>query len=100
MGCNDDDGPATDQKLPGVRDGKFDLGGNDFGVLSYAYALEQLEADFYTKVVNATNFRITFNATEQTFTDLYNHEVIHREFFKAALTEPLPNQFSQFQFNC
>jgi hypothetical protein len=26
----------TDQKLPGVRDGKFDLGGNDFGVLSYA----------------------------------------------------------------
>jgi hypothetical protein len=25
MGCNDDDGPATDQKLPGVRDGKFDL---------------------------------------------------------------------------
>jgi hypothetical protein len=60
--------------------------GNDFGVLSYAYALEQLE-DFYTKVVNATNFRITFNATEQTIlTDLYNHEVIHREFFKAALT--------------
>jgi rubrerythrin len=96
MGCNDDDGPATDQKLPGVRDGKFDLGGNDFGVLSYAYALEQLEADFYTKVVNATNFRITFNSTEQTIlTDLYNHEVIHREFFKAALTGALPDPSSQ-----
>jgi hypothetical protein len=50
---------------------EFDLGGNDFGVLSYAYALEQLEADFYTKVVNATNFRITFNATEQTFSQIY-----------------------------
>jgi hypothetical protein len=30
MGCNDDDGPARSSKLPGVRDGKFDLGGNDF----------------------------------------------------------------------
>jgi hypothetical protein len=95
MGCNDDDGPATDQKLPGVRDGKFDLV-EMILVLSYAYALEQLEADFYTKVVNATNFRITFNATEQTIlTDLYNHEVIHREFFKAALTGALPDPSKQ-----
>ncbi|MBG6109680.1 rubrerythrin [Flavobacterium sp. CG_23.5] len=93
MGCNDDDNSSpTDDKLPGVRNGKFDLGGNDLGVLSYAYALEQLEADFYTKVVNASNFRTVFNSTEQeVLTDLYNHEVIHREFFKAALTGALPN---------
>jgi hypothetical protein len=25
------------------------IGGNDFGVLTYAYALEQLESDFTTK---------------------------------------------------
>jgi len=92
MGCNDDDNPAADDKFPGVRNGKFDLGGNDLGVLSYAYALEQLEADFYTKVVNASNFTITFNASErQVLTDLYYHEVIHREFFKTALTGALPN---------
>jgi hypothetical protein len=37
------------------QNGNFDLGGNDFGVLTYAYALEQLESDFYYKV-NATGF--------------------------------------------
>jgi len=98
-GCSDDDngsGIVTDQKLPGVRNGKFDLGGGDLGVLTYAYALEQLEADFYTKVVNLNNFGSLFNATEQqVLTDLYKHEVIHREFFKAALTGALPNPETQ-----
>jgi rubrerythrin len=93
IGCNnDDDSTPVDDKFPGIRNGKFDLGGNDLGVLSYAYALEQLEADFYTKVVNASSFTTVFNATEQqVLKDLYNHEVIHREFFKAALTGALPN---------
>ncbi|MBG6109682.1 hypothetical protein H4V97_003034 [Flavobacterium sp. CG_23.5] len=81
---------------PGVKDGVFDLGGNDLGVLTYAYALEQLEADFYTKVVNASGFTSTFNSIEQqVMTDLYYHEVIHREFFKAALTGALPNPEKQ-----
>jgi len=91
-GCSDDDldTPATDNQLPGVRNGKFDLGGGDAGILTYAYALEQLEADFYTKVVNNTSFTSIFSSEEQTvLVDLYNHEVIHREFFKAALTGAL-----------
>lgn len=90
-GCSDDDdGPTAANQLPGVRNGKFDLGGGDLGILSYAYALEQLEADFYTKVVNASGFTATFNATEQTvLSDLYKHEVVHREFFKAAITGAL-----------
>jgi rubrerythrin len=99
MGCNEDDNndPTPDnQQLPGMRNGVFDLGGGDFGVLTYAYALEQLEADFYTKVVNATGFASTFNAEEQqVLTDLYYHEVIHREFFKAALTGALPDPNTQ-----
>ena len=103
-GCSDDDDSMiVDQKLPGQRNGKFDLGGGDFGVLTYAYALEQLEADFYTKVVNLNNFGSLFNSTEQqVLTDLYHHEVIHREFFKAALTGALPNlefDFSTVNFN-
>ena len=62
----------------------FDLGKGDVGILNYAYALEQLEADFYTKVVN--NFYTGISTAEkQLFTDIYNHEVIHRDFFKAAL---------------
>ncbi len=59
---------------------------NDFGVLNYAYALEQLEAAFYTAVVGSTTFASTFSASEQrVLTDLRDHEVIHREFLKAAL---------------
>jgi len=93
-GCSDDDleTPADPRtQLPGVRNGKFDLGGGDAGILTYAYALEQLEADFYTRVVNHASFNSTFgNEAERTILiDLYNHEVIHREFFKAALTGAL-----------
>jgi hypothetical protein len=57
---------------------------DDFGVLNYAYALEQLEAAFYLKVASA--FPSTFSATEKAFfTDITYHEVAHREFFKNAL---------------
>jgi hypothetical protein len=31
------------------QNGNFDLGGNDFGVLTYAYALEQLSLTSTTK---------------------------------------------------
>lgn len=98
-GCSDDDDnpmPIADNMLPGVRNGIFDLGGGDFGVLTYAYALEQLESDFYTKVVNANNFGSVFSPDERNvLTDLYYHEVIHREFFEAALRGALPNPSAQ-----
>lgn len=64
--------------------GGVDLGSGDFGILNYAYALEQLEAAFYTQVV-ATPYS-GISAAELTFmTDIRNHEIAHREFFKAAL---------------
>lgn len=90
-GCSsDDDSISNSEQLPGRRNGKFDLGGGDLGILTYAYALEQLEADFYTRVVNGNQFGAIFNTEEQqVLTDLYRHEVIHREFFKAALTGAL-----------
>lgn len=99
-GCsNDENGILTAGEssargghFPGTKDGLFDLGAGDFGVLTYAYALEQLESDFYTKVVNATGFTTNFTAEDQVvLTDLYYHEVIHREFFKTVLTNALPN---------
>ncbi|MEO6879154.1 MAG: ferritin-like domain-containing protein [Gemmatimonadaceae bacterium] len=63
----------------------------DLGILNYAYALEQLEAAFYTAVVGSSVFS-TMNAEQQeVMLDLRNHEVIHREFFKAALgTNAIP----------
>lgn len=97
---NPDDNSLTSKfgggHFPGVKNGIFDLGGNDLGILTYAYALEQLEADFYTKVVNASGFTSNFTAEDQqVLIDLYYHEVIHREFFKATLNEALPNPRKQ-----
>lgn len=93
-GCSsDDDKGAVDNQAPGVRNGVFDLGGGDLGILTYAYALEQLEADFYTRVVNSNTFGSTFNSEEQAvLADLYKHEVIHREFFKTAISGAVSNQ--------
>ncbi len=60
------------------------LGSGDIGILNYAYALEQLEAAFYIKV--ATTFYSGISASESALlTDIRDHEVAHREFFKAAL---------------
>lgn len=85
VGCNDDD-----MMIDGNNNNVFDLGKGDVGVLNYAYALEQLEADFYTKVVN--NFYMGISTAEkELFTDLYHHEVIHRDFFKAAISGAAPN---------
>ena len=94
-GCNNDDDNNNTTPIfntyPGIRNGVFDLGGGDLGILTYAYALEQLEADFYTRVVNGSQFNSNFSTEQKSvLTDLYNHEVIHREFFKAAISGALP----------
>lgn len=56
----------------------------DTGVLNYAYALEQLEAAFYTKVVATPYSGITAAETEL-LTAIRDHETIHRDFLAAAL---------------
>ena len=57
---------------------------DDFGVLNYAYALEQLEAAFYIQVASAP--ASGFSQAERTyFQDIQFHEIAHREFFKKAL---------------
>lgn len=73
FGDDDDDGLVLDFNT-------------DFGVLNYAYALEQLEAAFYTAVVGAAGFATTFSADEQrVLRDLRDHEVAHREFYARAI---------------
>lgn len=60
----------------------------DIGVLNYAYALEQLEAAFYTRVVASPNFAVIFNDEEQRILrDLRDHEIAHREFFQAKIRD-------------
>ncbi|HEY4319641.1 MAG TPA: ferritin-like domain-containing protein [Gemmatimonadales bacterium] len=61
-----------------------DLGSGDVGLLNYAYALEQLEAAFYTQVV-ANPYTGMTSAETTMLTDIRDHEVTHRDFLKAAL---------------
>ena len=59
---------------------------NNFGVLNYAYALEQLEAAFYTMVVANAAFNTAFAENERrVLADLRDHEIAHREFFERAI---------------
>ncbi len=68
-----------------VGKGGIDLGGEgDLAILNYAYALEQLEAAFYTQVT-ATMYTGATADEIALFTDIRDHELAHREFFKAAL---------------
>ena len=74
--CKKDNMPANNTGV--------DLGSGDVGILNYAYALEQIEAAFYTKVFESPYSGIS--ASESALLgDIRDHEVAHREFFKAAL---------------
>jgi ferritin-like metal-binding protein YciE len=81
-GCSKDDttGPS------GGTGNLIDVGTGDIGILNYAYALEQLEAAFYTQVVAGAYYAGASAAEKAIFSDLRDHEVIHRDFFKAAIT--------------
>lgn len=79
-----------------------DLGEGDVGILNYAYALEQLEAAFYTQVIK-TPYSNMQSADQVILTGIRDHEVAHRDFFKAALkTNAIPAleaDFSKVDFN-
>lgn len=83
-GCDSDD----DNGITNPGSGStvtIDFSKGDVAVLQFAYALEQLEADFYTQVVANFGGSDITAAEQAILVDIKNHEVIHREFFKAAL---------------
>ncbi len=88
-------------KKDNTTDNGVDLGSGDTGILNYAYALEQLEAAFYTQVVS-NPFSGMSVAEKSVFQDIRDHEVGHREFFKAALgasaIQSLEVNFSSINF--
>lgn len=77
----------------------LDLGKGDFGILNYAYSLEQLEAAFYTKVV--ANFYPGASTIEREFLiDIRNDEIAHREWFKKILfINKVQNLTHEFDFS-
>lgn len=94
--CDDDD------EITPPSNEEVDLGSGDVGILNYAYALEQLEAAFYTAVV--ANSSSVLSASEMAIMqDLKAHEIAHRELFKTALgSNAIPGlevDFSSINFN-
>ena len=83
--CSSDDNNNTGTG-PNANQANLDLS-TDVGIFNYAYALEQLEAAFYSAVVGASNFTTLFTSADERelLTDIRNHEVAHREFLRAAL---------------
>lgn len=79
VGCSKDDDGGPDQGGDGLY-----FGSGDIAILNYAYALEQLEAAFYIELANKPYNGIT-DWEKTLFTDIRDHEIAHREFFKAAL---------------
>ncbi len=87
---------AASCKKSDVIDGLI-LGSGDIGILNYAYLLEQLEAAYYSKVVATMSGKSSEMAmTMEYLTDIRNHEVAHREFFKAVLGK---NAIPELKFN-
>jgi hypothetical protein len=79
-----------------------DLGEGDVGILNYAYALEQLEAAFYTQVTK-TPYANMASTDTAILTSIRDHEIAHRDFFKAALKKnaipALEVDFTKIDFN-
>lgn len=73
---------------------------DDFGVLNYAYALEQLEAAFYDQVTQSSYFAGAGSEEQAIMDDIARHEAIHRDFFFAAISgaggSPIPNLTPDF----
>ena len=92
-------GACTEQDL--ASDDTVNLGSGDIGILNYAYALEQLEAAFYIQVMTTPYLNMT-DMEKWILTDIRDHEIIHREFFKKALGDKaikgLTPNFSQIDF--
>ncbi|MEP6728649.1 MAG: ferritin-like domain-containing protein [Bacteroidota bacterium] len=74
----------TDNAGARVSGDGIDLGSGDPGILNYAYALEQLEAAFYVKVIMSPYGNMSSSETAL-ISDVRDHEIAHREFFKTAL---------------
>jgi len=78
-GCDDDSDDNSTNRL--------DVGSGDTGILNYAYALEQLEAAFYTAVKEGNYYKglAANDAEKQIIDDISLHEQVHANFLRAAL---------------
>ncbi len=99
-GCTDREDVGPNGRGARVEADAVMLGSGDVAVLNYAYALEQLEAAFYIQVIQSGKL---MGDELNLITDIRDHEVAHREFFKnalgAAAIKGLTPDFSSIDFS-
>lgn len=66
------------------KDGAINLGSGDIGLLNYFYLLEQLQANFYVKVMASAYGDMT-KEERNLLESMRDHEIAHREFLKNYL---------------
>lgn len=72
-------GPGTGARLT------IDFSKGDIALLQFLFILEQLEADFYRRVVANFSSSDFTTADQLVLTDIANHEAVHREVLAATL---------------
>jgi hypothetical protein len=106
VGCSDNHMLLpTGRSAAHEPDPTISLGQGDEAVLNYAYALEQLEAAFFTRVmVEVRAGRLMLEPREKkVLDDLRKHELIHREFYRVAIPAlgftPIPELTFDFELD-
>lgn len=84
--CGSDPTVAPSDGVAGSGDPVIiDFSQGDTAILQYAFVLEQLEADFYSRLVSSFGSSNITAAEQAVLTDIRNHELAHREFLRATL---------------
>jgi Ferritin-like domain len=79
-----------------VKNGVVGLGTGEIALLRHAYALEQLEAAFYTAVMASPYSGMT-RYEPSVLRDVKGHEIAHREFIRKPLGNSVLRTVSMFE---
>ena len=104
VACNSDSPTEPSNGIPGTGEALLiDFASGDAAILQLASVIEQIEADFYARVVSAFETS-NITASEQTvLTEIRDHELGHRAFLDgtlgAAATAPATTTFRGISFS-
>jgi hypothetical protein len=97
--CDADEATSPTDDFPGSGEALIiDFSQGDVAILQYALVLEQVEADFYSRVVSAFGTSNISAGEQAVLTEIRNHEIAHREFLRGTLgADAVPTITSSFR---